>query len=309
MRIVLVSSALVLSILSSVLLAQSDETSRRSVLLDWWLTPEQQAKRAWENGDNDSLQEVAPSREWKGAAAYRQGDFEAALEAFTTDGDESLSLNTLYNQATTNIQLGDYANALAQLEEVLAEEPENANATRNRDIALRLLELEQQQQQDQQGEGGEGEPNDDEQSSEEGEQSDPGSSSESDQSSDSKSEESESSNEQNNEQQDQSGASSEAESEDTAEESAGSEDEREAEIEAAREALQAAGEESENETEQSQSEAVAAALSEEPMSEEDQATEQWLRQIPDDPDDLLRRKLLQNHRNEYPGVQRNGSGY
>ena len=109
MRIVLVSSALVLSILSSVLLAQSDENSRSSVLLDWWLTPEQQAKRAWENGDNDSLQEVAPSREWKGAAAYRQGDFEAALEAFTTDGDESLSLNTLYNQATTNIQLGDYA--------------------------------------------------------------------------------------------------------------------------------------------------------------------------------------------------------
>ena len=209
MRIVLVSSALVLSILSSVLLAQSDENSRRSVLLDWWLTPEQQAKRAWENGDNDSLREVAPNREWRGVAAYRQGDFEAALEAFTTDGDESLSLSALYNQATTNIQLGDYANAIAQLEEVLAEEPENVNAVRNRDIALRLLELEQQQQ-NQQGEGGEGEPNDDEQSPEEGEQSDVGSSSESDQSSDSESEESESSNEPNNEQQDPSGASSEA---------------------------------------------------------------------------------------------------
>jgi len=42
------------------------------------------------------------------------------------------------------------------------------------------------------------------------------------------------------------------------------------------------------------------------MTEREQATEQWLRQIPDDPDGLLRRKLLQNHRSEYPNVLETG---
>jgi len=43
--------------------------------------------------------------------------------------------------------------------------------------------------------------------------------------------------------------------------------------------------------------------SEEPLSEQQQAIEQWLRQIPDDPAGLLRNKLEQSHRLEYPGVQ------
>jgi len=42
---------------------------------------------------------------------------------------------------------------------------------------------------------------------------------------------------------------------------------------------------------------------EEPLTESQQATEQWLRQIPDDPSGLLRRKLQQSHRNDYPSVQ------
>ena len=40
-----------------------------------------------------------------------------------------------------------------------------------------------------------------------------------------------------------------------------------------------------------------------PLTEQQQATEQWLRQIPDDPAGLLRNKLLQSHQLEYPGVQ------
>ena len=314
MRTALISMGFIFIALSTSLLAQAQDDSRRTTFRDWWQTPEQQAKQAWESGDNDSLQEVAPSSAWRGAAAYRDGDFAAALEAFTPGDNESLSLTSLYNQATTNIQLGDYANAIAQLEEVLAEQPENVNAARNRDIAMRLLELEQQQQQ---GEGGEGESNDEQQSSEEGEQNESDSnadgneqneqSSESD--SDTQNSESQPSNEQNSDQQSQSGEPPEGESEDSSDERSASEEERESEVDDAREALQAAGEKAENELEQSQSEAVAAALNEEPLSEEDQATEQWLRQIPDDPDDLLRRKLLQNHRNEYPDVQRNGRGY
>ena len=294
--------------------ARSQESSSTKTFRDWWQTPEQQARQAWEKGDNDRLQAVAPNREWRGAAAYRQGDFEAALKAFTPEANEALSLSELYNQATTNIQLGDYANAITQLEEVLAAEPDNPNAIRNRDVAMRLLELEQQEQQ--QGEGGDGEPSDEQQSSEEGEQNDSQSENEGSENDDSESDESESEQsdeqsggDQSSDQQNQSSSSENESSDDASDEGATSDEQRDEEIDAAREALQAAAEEADAGGEQSEAEAAGAALSDEPLSEEDQATEQWLRQIPDDPDDLLRRKLLQNHRNEYPRVQRNGRGY
>jgi Ca-activated chloride channel family protein len=40
-----------------------------------------------------------------------------------------------------------------------------------------------------------------------------------------------------------------------------------------------------------------------PLTESEQATEQLLRRIPDDPAGLLRRKLEQSHRSEYPEVR------
>lgn len=303
------------SLLSASVLAQSEQAVRKKTFMDWWLTPEQQAARAWEKGDNDKLTSIAPNNEWRGAAAYRSENYDQALEAFKARDGEPLGLRELYNEATTNIQLGDYANAIAQLEEVLAEQPENANAVRNRDIAVRLLELEQQSQQNENGEGGDGESGDEQQSSEEGEQSDTDSQSENGESSESESGEQDSEQPQADESsgEPESGESDEGEpnenSDDASDEGTTSEEEREAEIDAAREALQAAAEESAKDAEQDQSETMAGSLSDEPLSEEDQATEQWLRQIPDDPDDLLRRKLLQNHRNEYPNVQRNGRGY
>ena len=49
--------------------------------------------------------------------------------------------------------------------------------------------------------------------------------------------------------------------------------------------------------------AESAGQREEPLTESEQATEQWLRRIPDDPAGLLRRKLEQSHRIEYPEVR------
>jgi len=212
--------------------ARSQESSSTKTFRDWWQTPEQQARQAWEKGDNDRLQAVAPNREWRGAAAYRQGDFEAALEAFTPEANEALSLSELYNQATTNIQLGDYANAITQLEEVLAAEPDNPNAIRNRDVAMRLLELEQQEQEQQQGEGGDGEPSDEPQS-EEGEQNDSQSGNEGSENDDSESDESESEQsdeqsggDQSSDQQNQSSSSENESSDDASDEGATSDEQR-----------------------------------------------------------------------------------
>jgi len=39
------------------------------------------------------------------------------------------------------------------------------------------------------------------------------------------------------------------------------------------------------------------------LTEQQQATEQWLRQIPDDPAGLLQRKLQNRHMTDYPEVR------
>ena len=45
-----------------------------------------------------------------------------------------------------------------------------------------------------------------------------------------------------------------------------------------------------------------------PLGEREQAVEQWLRRIPDDPAGLMRGKLLQSHRRDWPDVTEGGGG-
>lgn len=319
-------SALLLLGLLLVTAAKQSEAQDRSTwpktFRDWWQTPSQQAQRAWQEGDNERLQEVAPTETWRGAAAYRQGDFETANEAFSApdaasaEPDSPQALRQQFNQATTEIQLGEYASAIEKLDTLLQQQPANEAAIRNRAIAKRLLELEQQLDEEQNN----GEGSDPGEQSEGEENSDPNNSSDRseqnaqrDAESDAQTE-SEQNSEQNGEpigepSDEQNQSASAQESSDASDAEPVSNEERDAEIEAARQALQNAETDEENADQAGENDSTTAAVESEPMSEQDQATEQWLRQIPDDPDDLLRRKLLQNHRSEYPDVQVNGRDY
>ncbi len=62
-------------------------------------------------------------------------------------------------------------------------------------------------------------------------------------------------------------------------------------------------ENAENQEEQHPQQQQAINVQDRPLSEDQQATEQWLRRIPDDPAGLLRRKLIQTHRNLYPEIK------
>ncbi len=287
---------------------------------DWWQTPEQQAELAWRKGNNEALSEIAPDEEWQAVSDYLNGDYESAKSAFgqaASAVNNADALRAMFNEATSAIQLGEYPQAIAQLEAVLSEQPENTEAARNKAIAERLLELSQQDQQ-QQSSGGSDQSGQSENNEQSGEQnnssSDPSSQgsdtnqnqdgSQQDQSSASDDAPSQSSNQDSDQ-----GANTDAEAEPDITESA-SPEQQQAEIDAAREALEQARQNAQAEQAQPDTDSPQPVNGgDEPISEEGQATEQWLRQIPDDPDDLLRRKLLQNHRNEYPDVQVRGRGY
>ena len=297
---------------------------------DLWQTPEQRAARQLQNDQVEALIEDAPDARWRGIGHYRSEDYEAAADAFATDASASEGtdvetpapserhLDDLYNQATALTRSGDYDKAISLLDQVIEQQPDALDAQQNRSIAKRLKALIEEQQEPEQGgegesgeqgEGGDSSDSDErgeaqdsvEQSSdsEDADSSDPAEDSES--SSDTRSSSSESgSGERTDERQgDQQESPSESGDADTTQ----TDDEA---MQEAADALAAAAEregELHRNSENEQALSVGGDESEAPMSEDDQATEQWLRQIPDDPAGLLRRKLEQSHRNEFPEVR------
>jgi Ca-activated chloride channel family protein len=111
---------------------------------------------------------------WKGAALYKNGDYDAALAAFK----QASGAESHYNQGNALAQMGQLLEALEQYETTLTLDPGHENAQTNKKIVEDLLkqqEDEKQQQQDQQNQDGQ---NSDD--SEGGESQESGQSSESD---------------------------------------------------------------------------------------------------------------------------------
>jgi len=103
---------------------------------DWWWHRDQQAVHALDQGDPARAAELFEDPLWRGAALYRAGRYEEALTALSTS-DEPLAH---YNRGNALAQLGRYAEALAAYEVALARQPNDADARFNRDLMQKLLE-------------------------------------------------------------------------------------------------------------------------------------------------------------------------
>jgi Ca-activated chloride channel family protein len=243
---------------------------------DLWLRSDQQAKRVLDDGDAQRAAELFRDPGWKGAARYRSGDFEDAARQLSGLEDTT----SLYNLGNALARLGQYEDAIAAYDEVLRREPEHDDARFNRELLEQ--ELEQQQQQQQQGQDQQQQQQDDSSQS-------PGSPPQ-----DGEQEPSERPDD-GSERNDESGA-------DDPPQSGGREDEPgEAEQEDPGQLEPQSGE---DENGQGEDEQVAQAPVEADMDqpdEEQQAAEQWLRRIPDDPAGLLRRKFLYQYRERGSG--------
>lgn len=280
---------------------------------DLWRTPEQRAADSFKEGNHEALLKQAPNDDWTGLGQFQSGDYDTASQTFSEqaineqlNGDSAAANRALYNQGVSDAMAGRYQEALTSFDTVLSDDPEFVDAVHNREIAQKLMELEQQQQQQQEGdqgdqsqEGEQGEQSQEGEQGEEGEEGDQGEQAEQGDSADQSQEE-------QGQQSDESSGSEgdKANEADNADDSDSQSDAEQA-AEEARQALAAEaqkGEEQEG-ADAEQSEAMGAEVEERPLSESEQATEQWLRRIPDDPAGLLRRKLEQSHRNEFPEVR------
>lgn len=257
---------------------------------DLWSRRERQAWDALQQGQPARAQELAPTPALRGSAAYRAGDYQTALEQFEL-GDDARSH---YNRGNALAKLERYEEALAAYDAALAIEPEHADAAANRAAVQDWLQQSQSQ------DGQRGEKGEDSEQGEPGEQGESGedSSGESGQpSEDSASENAgEPGQESDADPTGKGGEGDESQEPPTAETGDESEDSQQAYSEAMQEALEAQQDEAQpDEATPVDAEAMAEA-------ERQQALEQLLRRVPDDPGGLLRRKFLL----EYQRRQREG---
>lgn len=111
--------------------------------MDLWQRPDQRAASALAQGDAARAQEIARDPQWRGSAAYRAGDYAAATESFA----RAEGADATYNRGNALAKAGKYEEAIAAYEQALAADPAMADAKANKQVIEDWLRRQQSQDQ------------------------------------------------------------------------------------------------------------------------------------------------------------------
>jgi Ca-activated chloride channel family protein len=242
---------------------------------DLWQRPDQRGFEALEAQQAERAAELFENPEWRGAAQYRAGRFEDSA-ASLSNVDSALGH---YNRGNALAKAGQLPAAIAAYDRALELDPNHEDARFNRDLLQQYLDEHPEQQPQNQSEGQQSQQGD-----ANGDQSQNGEQQEgSDSSEEGDSEQGES----------QSSESQSADGQDQPQDGEPESDEGE--------------QQNANAGEQAAEESVADASGPEDVEKwaSEQAAEQWLRRVPQDPGGLLRRKFLYQY--QRLGVDQNGN--
>ncbi|MEQ1529113.1 MAG: VWA domain-containing protein [Methylococcales bacterium] len=266
---------------------------KHSYAMEWqdlWRTKDQQGQRAYQAQDYKKAAEKFTDPAWQAAAHYKAGDYEQALQNLQGLNDAT----SAYNQGNALAQSGKLPEAIQAYQQALELDPNNADAKYNKDIVEKALEKQQKDQQQQKKSGQNDQSKKEDQAQDKKDQQD-GQDQDQQQQSEEKSESAE--------QQQQGGQKSASEQQPEPSEQQAAEQQKQAEQKAAAEqkAEKAQQAEQENAQQQPAKQSVAKELN--PKDETQQANEQWLNRIPDDPAGLLKRKFEYQYKYEYQRKQ------
>jgi Ca-activated chloride channel homolog len=113
---------------------------------DLWQRPDQQAAQALQQGQAKQAQQLAHDPAWRGAAAYRAGNYAGAAQAL----QQAPGGDAAYNLGNALARQGQYQRAIGAYEHALKLAPDNADAKANRKAIEDWLRQQQKQPQDQQ---------------------------------------------------------------------------------------------------------------------------------------------------------------
>ncbi|NNJ97956.1 MAG: VWA domain-containing protein [Gammaproteobacteria bacterium] len=231
-----------------------------------WLRQDQKAMREFNQGNANQAAELFNNTDWKAAAHYRAGNYDMANELLTSPG----SSTDYYNKGNVLARLGSFEEAIKAYDEALTIDPSNEDARFNRELVEQALQQQQSQEQQQQQQDASQNQQQDQQSKEQTQSNQTGDQQQAkehqrDQLTDL------------NEKQDQ----QESEKQDQEQADVPQPEQQQDSTEQALEAQQ-----QHEAIEQEDAETV----------ESEQAMEQWLRRIPDDPGGLMRRKFIYQYR-------------
>lgn len=127
-------------------------TAEATTWHDLWQRRDQQAAQALHAGDAKQAQQLARDPAWRGAAAYRAGDYAAAAQAL----QQAPGGDAAYNLGNALAKQGAYQKALAAYDHALQLDPANADAKANRQAVEDWLRQQQQpsDQKEHEGHGG-----------------------------------------------------------------------------------------------------------------------------------------------------------
>ena len=251
---------------------------------DLWQRPDQQAAAALAQNNPQKAAKLFQNPQWQGAARYRAGDYKGAVQSFK----DTKTATGQYNLGNALAKSGSLEEALAAYEQALKRDPAMADAKTNQQLVKKILAQQQQQKQDrkqQQGKNGKPKQGDKEQDK-------------------NKSSKNNSQNEKNNQQankqddKDQKKSSSQANNQhsdknpDKQQPQASATDKKDASPQQEKKAGAKTAPRPEQKPSAKQQQPPPAVGDEKPLSQEQQqALQQWLRQVPDDPGGLLKRKF------------------
>ena len=247
-----------------------------------WLRQDQRAMQEFNSGNAAKAAELFEDRDWKTAAHYQAGNYDKSNELLASPE----SSTDFYNKGNVLAKLGSYEEAIQAYDEALKMDPDNEDARFNRELVQQALQEQQQQQQDPSQEQSQDQKQEQQDQQQENEQSqnqqqDPQSSEQQ------QGDQSDQQQQGKEKQQDQLTDLNEKQDEQQPEK----QDEKQADVPQPQEQQDSSEQELEA---QRQDEAIEQEDAQ--TVESEQAMEQWLRRIPDDPGGLMRRKFIYQYR-------------